>query len=358
MKKIFYLKSWLVSGLVLLLFNLIANAGEIELRKKFELGSEDKKDELFFEVRDLKVDRNGNIFILDSGNYCLKKFSSSYQFVAETGKKGQGPGDMMNPMSIDIDTKGNIYLYDLGNRKISIFDNELNYQKTIKLEKFDYFTRLLIDSHGHLLLVGNPMIEGKKYIYKFTPEGKFILSFFDTFHPYAPKLKAERGIQNYSSLAMYFISRSTINKDRTLIAFTHLVPENPYKVYLLNTDGDVESLITKKIKGYNPEKQRKYYKNIKKEDFYSGTSFYIENIHFTKDNCLLIQKKLEIFEENQPVIFKFLSDIFSLEGNLIEENIEMDRILFIDSKNNIYTLKEEDDGTVKISIYAMKITSK
>ena len=42
--------------------------------------------------------------------------------VAEFGGKGQGPGDLINPTSVDILDGKFVIVNDLGNRRIGIFD--------------------------------------------------------------------------------------------------------------------------------------------------------------------------------------------------------------------------------------------
>jgi len=46
--------------------------------------------------------------------------------------------------------------------------------------------------------------------------------------------------------------------------------------------------------------------------------------------------------------FEFAADIFTPTRSLIEEDLRTERILSIDGENNIYAVREEDNGIMKI----------
>ena len=62
---------------------------EFEFILRGKIGSEIKKEELFFDIADVKADNQGNIFILDSRNNCVRKFSKELNFLGEAGREGQ-----------------------------------------------------------------------------------------------------------------------------------------------------------------------------------------------------------------------------------------------------------------------------
>jgi len=63
---------------------------ELEFILKGKIGSEDKREELFFDITDVKADAKGNIFILDSRNNCVRKFQRSSPFWARREDKDRG----------------------------------------------------------------------------------------------------------------------------------------------------------------------------------------------------------------------------------------------------------------------------
>ncbi len=82
------------------------------------------KNYLMHKIKDMSIDREGNIYILDSGNYRIQKFDKTGQYLKTISRKGQGPGELENPFFIDIDNSGSIYVSDYSNHRIQVFDPE------------------------------------------------------------------------------------------------------------------------------------------------------------------------------------------------------------------------------------------
>ena len=103
--------------------------GEItlELEEDLSIGREDDENYFFYKIRDIQVDKTGNIYVLDSGNYRVQKFDEKGNYLLTIGRKGQGPGELNWPIGLRVDDEtGNIYV-NVGLRKIVIFDKEGNY---------------------------------------------------------------------------------------------------------------------------------------------------------------------------------------------------------------------------------------
>jgi len=339
--------------------NYYLNAEEIKFVKKIEIGSEEKKEEMFFKITDIKADKNGNIFILDSKENCIKKFSKKGEFLKEAGRQGQGPGEMRGSMGLDIDQKGNIFVNDYSNRRVNVYNNDLEYIKSIKLERPIPFEKFFIYSENELLMFHSVRIFGDKYFYIFSHEGEIFRSFFSIMHPYAPKMKSMEEIRNYLSTFCYIYAVANINQHKTKIAFAHGEPENPYKIYILNANGDIIKLIKNKITGYDPKKQRDYWNYFYKhrtcpKDF--KLLRHISSLHFTKENYLIVQRKNTYFEDGliKKILFKI--EIYSPEGDLIEEEMEFNaEILSVDSHDNVYTRVDDEKGTPKVVVYSLEI---
>ncbi len=103
--------------------------GEIkfELEEDLSIGNEDEENFLFYRIRDIEVDNDGNIYILDSGNYRIQKYDKKGCFLLTIGKQGQGPGEFNTPQQIQLDNdSGNVLIMDRA-RVIKSFDREGNY---------------------------------------------------------------------------------------------------------------------------------------------------------------------------------------------------------------------------------------
>ena len=99
------------------------------------IGELEAKDEnvAFNLPSDVALDRDGNIYILDSGNHRIQKFGPDGQYLATIGRKGQGPGEFVYPESIEIDESGFIYVSDPNNQKIQVLTPEGKESRTIRM---------------------------------------------------------------------------------------------------------------------------------------------------------------------------------------------------------------------------------
>lgn len=119
---------------ILLLFLVIAGAygqtansvSEKPVRAELVLriGS-DKANEDFYKPPAFAVGKNGQIYILDSGNSRIQCFSKEGRFLFGFGRRGQGPGELSSdPRKIKILSDGNIYVIDNSQRRINVYNQE------------------------------------------------------------------------------------------------------------------------------------------------------------------------------------------------------------------------------------------
>jgi DNA-binding beta-propeller fold protein YncE len=66
----------------------------------------------------LAVDSAGNIFVADTNNARIQKFSPNGTFVTSIGRKGKGPGQLEAPNGIAIGRTGKIYVADASNHQV------------------------------------------------------------------------------------------------------------------------------------------------------------------------------------------------------------------------------------------------
>lgn len=81
---------------------------------------------------DVTWDSQGNIFVADGyGNSRVVKISPGGKWLREVGTYGSGQDQFNTPHSIAADAHDNIYIADRGNRRIQVYDDSLNYVRTI-----------------------------------------------------------------------------------------------------------------------------------------------------------------------------------------------------------------------------------
>ncbi len=122
---------------------------EIELIPDPNFEFEEEEDEVLFYdyAKSVAVAPDGSIFVSNSLQHNVIKFSPNGDIVKTFGQKGQGPGDFLHPYSVTIlDDKYLIIKDYVTSRRISVFDLNGNYVKIIKTKK---------NRHGCLALKNN-----------------------------------------------------------------------------------------------------------------------------------------------------------------------------------------------------------
>jgi DNA-binding beta-propeller fold protein YncE len=76
------------------------------------------------------------VWVVDTGNKRVLKFSGDGDFLAEYGGPGSGPGQFEEPVGIAIAPTGDILVADTWNRRIQRFNSDFRYQGEIQVESW------------------------------------------------------------------------------------------------------------------------------------------------------------------------------------------------------------------------------
>jgi hypothetical protein len=71
----------------------VFGARPLELAEDLTLGNDSDKNLFFYKIRAVKTDRDGNILVLDSGNFRIQVFDKNGRFIRTVGRQGQGPAE-------------------------------------------------------------------------------------------------------------------------------------------------------------------------------------------------------------------------------------------------------------------------
>ena len=63
----------------------------------------------------------GVIYVTDTGNHRIQKFTPEGKFLVAFGSQGIGQGQFERPTDVALDDEGNIYVVDFGNNRIQKF---------------------------------------------------------------------------------------------------------------------------------------------------------------------------------------------------------------------------------------------
>jgi len=107
------------------------------LIENLSIGGNPYDDNHYFPKRvSLTVDEQGNIYVLDTGNFRVQKYDNSGHYLASIGRKGQGPGEFQFPSKLELDGEGNLWVFDSPARALKAFAQDGTYKKSITIRTF------------------------------------------------------------------------------------------------------------------------------------------------------------------------------------------------------------------------------
>ena len=121
----------------------------------------------FWGPRSIAIDQQGFVYVTDTGNKRVQKFTPQGKFVAVFGSGGDGPGQFNEPVGIAIDPQGNFYVADTWNQRIEVFDSTFTYKAEWKLSTWQ----------GQSLTNKPYLAADASYVYAVDPEGYRVLVF-------------------------------------------------------------------------------------------------------------------------------------------------------------------------------------
>lgn len=95
---------------------------ELDLEEELRIGGEGDDRTQFFRVKDVGVDRQGNIHVVDMSNGRVQVFDTDGAYIRTIGRSGQGPGEFEYPTLVRFgDGEGAVQVMDRF-RRINLFD--------------------------------------------------------------------------------------------------------------------------------------------------------------------------------------------------------------------------------------------
>ena len=161
----------------------------LELQEELSLGgAKAQGDYVLGQIRDVVVDDNGAIYVLDAEAFHIKVFDPSGAFVRTIGRKGQGPGEFEIPVMMSlVRTHGELAVQQV-TRRMSFFKTDGTFLRHL-LFKDLRAVQGLCDSKGQIYISeARRGDEGSRYVIKkLAADGTALATLGDSPAPKADK---------------------------------------------------------------------------------------------------------------------------------------------------------------------------
>lgn len=327
---------------------VIKNPGEplygkikFELKEDLSIGKEDDENYMFYRVRGIAVDNQGNIYITDWGNYRIQKFGQNGNYLQTIGRQGEGPGEFQWLIQLRMDdSTGNIFVKD-GPREIEKFDKKGNYIETIKMEKsIDdfYFT-----GEGLIFAILSTVSETElsKTLCKVNTKGEILKNYakfpWDIYY----QKRGEGAVMSVSSF-VHDLFLSKIDGKCFLYGYS-----GEYELNVIDHEGRILYKITKdeSPKGFSAKEKRRYKRGrmpAHKPFFYSL---------FT-DSKARIYAQTNMISRREPADKEV--DVFSKDGYYLYKTT-LPRFTYAIKNGFLYAYEmNEDTGAEYVKRYRIK----
>ena len=127
----------------------------------------------------IKFDSDDNLYIVDSRNDRIQKFTKDGRYLAGWGVRGDGPGQFNRPWGLGIDRAGDIYVADWGNNRVQKFTADGEYLMSFGSAsddggELDHPAGVAVDSDGDVYVSD----WGNRRIQIYEPDGTVITALY------------------------------------------------------------------------------------------------------------------------------------------------------------------------------------
>ncbi len=153
--------------------------------KEWGYSGQGESADSFYGPRGITVSNDGKVFVADTGNKRIVVFSSEGEFLTQFGGVGMDVGQLDEPVDVAVDEQGNVYVSDTWNQRVQVFTPtaEGEYYPVLSWEINGWFSQsienkpfIAVDSVNRFVYVTDP--EGYRVL-QFDTAGNFIRGWGD-----------------------------------------------------------------------------------------------------------------------------------------------------------------------------------
>lgn len=332
-----------VDGITVVRNPIVPLYGEevFEMEEELSIGEAEGREEYMFSQIACAIDGEENIYVLDYRDAHIRVFDKFGKYLRTIGKKGEGPGEMQRPRSIQVTPFNEIMIYDLGNRRFCFYTLEGDYIKQEGAATVGAILNAHMDSQGNII---GEMHQINGYsLNKFNIKLGLIKEFY--------RKDFQEGTLRIMSPTFHFDIDSN---DNIICGFS-----DKYEFQIFNSDGQ---LLKKIVKEFKPraitEKEKKERINV----LTGGRGFPPEyKVVFPKHHVcftsISVDEKGWIYmgsSENEPDGSGYYFDVFDEKGKYIAKvpiEVINERYPLIWKREKLYLIKEDEAGYQYVKRY-------
>ncbi len=332
-----------------------------ELEEDLSIGNENDENSSFFRRVSVEVDSNGNLLVLDQGNFRLLKFDKEGNYIKTFGRKGQGPGELQMPRSSFMDSKNRYYVLDSGQLRINIYDENSDYQSSLKITRNTILWGVTEDLNVLMRVTSREKdrMPGKIHLILADKFGKTLKTIASYPSNYPPMINGTIGIGNPYTHRFVFCP---INEFSGVYGYSGI-----YRLYFVNSNGDIARIVEQDVIPVEISKKEKEelindrfasinkrHPELKKSDIRNGIIFPKHKPFFQSflkdDKHIYVRRFKRSSDTDKNVEF----DLFNTEGYFLFKVI----MPFYPTKikdGYVYRFKSDrETGYIKIVRYKIK----
>ena len=189
---------------------------------------------MFGEIREMAVDDDGQIFVLDTKKTLISVFDKNGLYKKSFGRHGQGPGELQAPQRRYKTWQDEIFVEDHASRSFVYYTLDGHYSKRVSYSHVFIFSTG-IDALGNIIgIVQTPgKLGNRQVINRYDPKLNYL-------HTFGYAVEWNRGEYNFFKSALKW---AAFKGDHIIFAFS----EN-YELYVYNAKGELVQKIEKKYK--------------------------------------------------------------------------------------------------------------